>query len=254
MNNKIENIITFSLTGAAAYITTDIIHEVLGHSFITLILGHKITLLSSVYFRSNPGSLITDIAGPVCNLLSASLLLFILKRKNDLALLSRLLLFLIMSYNFFWFSGTLLQSGLSSSGDWTYTMQRYNLGIFGTILLITLSIIAFYLSIGFCREQIKEINFNFSIFPLRQFIRYSYIGATVSAAIAGLFFAPDRLLAAREGLYEMLASIPIIFIASKDKSIINDYKIKSRPAAFNVIVILLFILFCFTLGRGFMSY
>ena len=158
MNNKIENMFAFSLIGVAAYFTTDIIHEVLGHSFITLMLGHRITLLSSVYFRSIPGSIISSIAGPISNLLFGLLILFILGRKNNLSVISSLLLFLIMSYNFYWFSGTLLQASLSSSGDWTYSIQQYNIGIFGNILLIMLTVLAYYFSIKFCRAQVKEIN------------------------------------------------------------------------------------------------
>ena len=253
MNTKLENIITYSLIGVAAYILTDIIHEVLGHSFITLILGHHITLLSSVYFRSNPGSSIIDVTGPICNLLSGLLFLYILKRSKELSVLARLLTFLLMSYNFYWFSGTLLQSSLSVSGDWTYIIQQHNLGIFGTILLVMFGIITYYHSIKFCKKQINEINFIFPEFPLREFIYYSYVGATVSAIIAGLFFGPNRFIAAREGFYEMLASIPIVFIVSKNKINVNNYIIKSKPITFNIIVILLFIVFCFTLGRGFIS-
>ena len=58
-------------------------------------------------------------------------------------------------------------------------------------------------------------------------------------------------MAAREGLLEMIASMPIIFIGSKDKLRIEAYNIKSNLRIFNFIVTIIFILFCFTLGRGF---
>ena len=250
MNIKIKNLIDFSLIGIAAYLFTDIIHEIIGHGSLCLLSGQKISLLTSVYFISKPGSIITDLGGPISNLLFGIGIFYVFKVSKDLSWLSRLLLFLIMSYNLYWFSGTILQSSFSSSGDWTYSVKQLNIGVSGKILLIIAGIITYYFTIKLSKIEIIKIELLYSKFPLRQFIYYSYFAAAISAFLAGLFFTPDRLTAARLGLFEMIASIPIILIPAKKKRNVDLYKIKSNPISFNIIIIILFILFCMTLGRG----
>ena len=240
---KIKHITTFCLIGIAAYMATDFIHEVIGHSGTCLIIGQKIKLLTSVYFRSIPGSVLTDLGGPISNLLFGFVIFFILKQKKDFSISIWLLLSLTMLYNFYWFSGTILQSSFSKTGDWTYAINQLNIGIFGKLLLIIVGSISYYFSIRVNRVHFNKTNIIFSEFPLKQFIYYSYFSAAVSATIAGLFFAPDSMIAAYKGLLEMMASLPIIFIISKNKIKIVGYKIKSPHITFNYIIIILFILF-----------
>ena len=251
LNLKILNIITFCAIGIAAYMTTDIIHEVIGHSGTCLIIGQKIKLLTSVYFKSKPGNVLTDLGGPVSNLLFGFLIFYFLKYKKNISINFILLLTLAMLYNFYWFSGTILQSCFSKIGDFTYAIEKLKSGILGKSILLIGSVVSYYFIIMLNRTQFNKINLYFPEFPLRQFVYYSYIAAAVSAIIAGLFFSPDRIMAAHEGFLEMIASLPIIFISSKDKLKIEAYSFKSMSNIFNIVVIFLFILFCFTLGRGF---
>lgn len=96
MEAKTKEIITFSLIGIAAYIFADTIHEVIGHSLACLIIGQHITLLTSVYFRSTPGSVITDLGGPIANLIFGLLMFFVLKHRENMPILTMFLLLLLM--------------------------------------------------------------------------------------------------------------------------------------------------------------
>ena len=251
MIEKIKEIIPYSLIGVAAYMAADVIHEVIGHGGTCLIIGQKIKLLTSVYFRSQPGSIITDLGGPISNLFFGLLIFYFLRKKKNLSILPGLLLFLTMLYSFYWFSGTIIESSFSGSGDWTYLIKQLDLRGLGKIILIITGMAAYYFTIRVNYRQYNEIRLTYSEFPLKQFIYGSYIAAALAAVIAGLFFTPDRIMAAREGLLEMIASIPIIFIGAKDKLRIEAYNIKSNLNIFNFIVTILFIIFCFTLGQGF---
>lgn len=51
-----------------AYMLSAIIYEMIGHGGTCLAPGGHITLLSSVYFRSNPHFFQVDAAGPLANL------------------------------------------------------------------------------------------------------------------------------------------------------------------------------------------
>ncbi len=227
----------------------DILHEVVGHAGTCLMQGHKIKLLTSVYFRSSPGSIITDIGGPVSNLFSALLIYFILNRAKNLILLSRLLLLNLMSYNLFWFSGTVLQSSYNKTGDWSFAMTEINIGMFGNFILVVGGIAAYIFSIKLIKAQVINFTSYFPEFQLKQSIYYSYFAAAIAAIIAGLFFEANRGHAAFESLLEMIASLPILFIIIGNKATHSIYETKSRYI-FSIAVCLLFIVFCLTLGQG----
>ena len=250
MIDKTQNLIRFSLIGITAYIFADILHEVVGHGGVCIIQGHQIELLTSVYFRSSPGSLVTDIGGPMSNLIFALIIYLILNRTKSLTLITRLLLLNMMAYNLFWFSGTILQSSFSKTGDWTFAMTEINIGMFGKFILVVVSIMAYSFSIKLIKVQVTKFTLHFSEFQLKQSIYYSYFAAAISAIIAGLFFKANRGHAAFEALLEMVASLPILFIAIGNKVNLAIYESKSGYI-FNFLVCLLFIVFCLTLGQGY---
>jgi hypothetical protein len=239
----------FSLLGVAAYICADVLHEVVGHGGACLIAGHDIKLLTSVYFRSTPGSVITDLGGPLSNLFFGVLIFAVLARQEDLSAPVRFFLFLAMSYNFLWFSGTILQSGFSETGDWTYAVTELNIGMYKEPVLVIAGIAAYYVSMRLIRIHLIKIRSGAPAFPLRQGIWYSYCFAGIAAAVAGLCFQPGRAHAAFEGLLETAGLLPVMFIGFRQGAADEAYEIKSGPALFLGISIL-FGLFCLTLGRG----
>lgn len=186
----------------------------------------------------------------IANLLFAIFIYIVLKKKTKLSLTLRFFLLLTLSYNLFWFSGTILQSGFSNNGDWTYLVKESKLAAIETPVLIFAGITAYYFSMKIVRSHFAEFSRYFRNFPLKESIYYSYFATTIAAVIAGLFFAPGRIHAAIEGLLEMLGSIPILFIKFWNSPEAREFEQKSGNT-FNAIIVIIFILFCLTLGRGF---
>ena len=227
----------------------DILHEVIGHGGVCLFIGQQIDLMSSVYFRSSPGSYITDLGGPIVNLITGLLIFVLLNRWKDMNSIYRFLLIIAMAFNLFWFSGTILQSSFSERGDWTYFISQINLGTLGKPLLVVAGIAAYYFSIRLVSKQIQLFTSKFPEFPLKRAVHYSYIAAAIAAMIAGLFFTSDRINAAKEGLLEIVGSIPILFLKIENQQESTYFKTESNTT-FNLIICIIFILFCLTLGRG----
>lgn len=249
MTSKTQNIINSSFTGIAAYLFADIIHEVIGHAGACLLQAHQVELLTSVYFKSSPGSIITDVAGPVSNLLFGLLIYLILNQRKSLSLFTRFLLLNIMAYNLFWFSGTILQSGFSTTGDWTFAMAEISTSSFGKIILVTAGLIAYSVSIKLTKAAVTKFTSHFPSFDLKQSIYTAYFAAAIAATITGLFYSPGRLHAALEALLEMTASLPILFI--KNGNTVSGSTYQTKPnLIFNILVCILFIVFCLTLGQG----
>ena len=153
-----------------------------------------------------------------------------------------------MSYNFFWFSGTIISSGFSKTGDWLEALRR--LGINNTIPFTLISgIAAYYGSIKLVNFHLIKIRSEFPGFPIKLSLFYSFFSGAAAAVIAGSFFQPDRIHASYEGLLEMINSIPLIYLGLRETVKSKQYNSHENPA-FYVFVGLLFIIFCLTLGSG----
>src|ERR1700694_226132 len=66
-----------------AYATNDVIHELIGHGTVALLLGIKITSISSVGMQSLERSRILSAAGSIANILAGVIcFLWLQRRKN----------------------------------------------------------------------------------------------------------------------------------------------------------------------------
>lgn len=128
-----------AIVGILSYIVADTIHEVIGHGETCLFIGNKIELLTSVYFKSSPGSILVDIGGPVANLIFGLLTFYILTKTS----FTKLFLFQVTAYNLFWFAGTILHSSFNKTGDWTFAVKEIVSEPFGKIILITTGILSY---------------------------------------------------------------------------------------------------------------
>jgi len=241
---KIRWTLALCASGVLAYMLTDIIHEVFGHGGTCLLIGHRIDFISSVYFRSHPGSWLTDIGGPLANLLFGILIYTFFIKGRPRPVYKSLFWLMLMAYNFFWFSGTILESGFSKTGDWVYAIKELIPGTFGKPVLLVAGIIAYLISVRIVRGSIHKVGeLNAGAF------RYAYIAALVAATVAGAFYSPDRTHAAFEGSLEAIGLLPILFVGSGKKAN-PDHDVSRWAVKFSLIVFFLFAVFCFTLGRG----
>jgi hypothetical protein len=234
------------MTGILSYMIADIVHEVIGHGGTCLLIGNRINLLTSTYFKSSPGNSIVDIGGPIANLIFGALALILLKKTT----LPKLLLFQVAAYNLFWLSGTILNSAINKTGDWTFAMKEISSGSFDTFILFAtgllfytlfIRILNFYLVNTFNVDQHNSLS--------KQDIIYSFCFAALGAFTAGLFFKSDKIHTAFECLLEMAASLPILFLRLDAKTNLTNDKYVTKNF-FNFSVCILFIVFCFILGKG----
>ena len=246
MSDKNNKLLYLATVGILAYFVADIIHEVIGHAGTCLIIGNKIELLTSVYFKSTPGNILVDIGGPTANLIFGGLAFYILTRTS----FAKLFLFQVTAYNLFWFSGTILHSGISKTGDWTFAVKEIVREPYAKVLLIISGILFYSVILRILNSYLFYQNTRKQIEPLtKKNIFYSYIFASISAFVTGLFFQSDRLHSALEGLLEMAASLPILFLKFRDNSIDENYKFKLNYY-FGLTVLIFYLAFCLTLGKG----
>jgi hypothetical protein len=246
MTEKKYTLFTLAMTGVLSYMISDITHEVIGHGGTCLIIGNRINLLTNVYFKSSPGNFIVDIGGPIANLIFGGLAFILLKKTT----LPKLLLLQVTAYNLFWFSGTILHSAISKTGDWTFAIKEISSGFFEKCILIAASLLFYVLFIRILNSYLAG-TFNVSQRNAlrKQDIIYSFFFAALAAFTSGLFFKSDRMHSAFECLLEMAASLPVLFLRqSVTTNLTNDKYVNNN--FFNFSVCILFIAFCLTLGKG----
>jgi hypothetical protein len=246
MSDKNNKLLYLATVGILSYVVADIVHEVIGHGGICLVIGNKIELLTNVYFKSSPGNIIVDIGGPIANLIFGFLTLYILTNTS----FTKLFLFQVTAYNLFWFSGTILHSVISITGDWTFAVKEIIREPYAKILLMLSGILFYYIIIRVLNFNVSIKNKEQQIQPLtKENIFYSYIFASIAAFVVGLFFQSDRLHSAFEGLLEMAASLPILFLKFRANSIDENYKFKLNYYV-GLTVLIVYLAFCLTLGKG----
>ncbi|MFZ1700484.1 MAG: hypothetical protein WBO10_15685 [Pyrinomonadaceae bacterium] len=243
MSTDKEKLITWATIGVLAYIISDIVHEAIGHGGTAILFGNQITLLSSVYFRSEPRNIIDSIGGPIANLCFSIVAFFVLKKaKNIWAIL---FLIHVLTYNLFWFAGTIISSAVFKTGDWTFAIRSLNAGQSDRYILFIAGATIYYLAFRFLNARLRQIVGENAL--TRQDFVFPFLFASISAFVAGLFFSPARLSAGLEGVLEMTASVPILFLSL---NYVNE-DVKPKPnSVYSLSVGILYIAFCLTLGRG----
>ncbi len=250
LDNKRLHNLTLVFIGALAYVFADIIHEAIGHGVTCLILGNKITLLTSVYFRSEPHSFITDLFGPILNLIVGLTIWIVLKQSNFTNLYIKLLLILTMAFNCFWFSWMCIYSGITNTDDFALYIPTQTKLFFWRLFLILVGLSAYFLTFKLTlkRTELQSVSPTINV---RQLFLIPWLSAGAFAFIAVSFYRPLSI----DSYYEAFVFpmfLPTIFLARQlennnhtDKQYFYGHK---KQIIFFGLALL--ILFCLTIGQG----
>jgi uncharacterized membrane protein len=246
-----------------SYIIADIAHEAIGHGGACLIAGGKITLLTSVYFRSKTHSFITDAFGPLTNLAIGLLLWTLLRRANHFKAYTQLLLLHSMTFNLFWFSWLCFYAGITNKGDFAFDIRGDTELLAWRIFLVVIGILFYriflHLIVSVALIIFNSFKHNFSKQRLRQLFLIPYLSAGVSALIAVSFFSPHSSDTFIEAINFPMFFPMLLIPRYLRKSIenfhegINDldepFKTKQQMN-FIFYGVIIFTVFCCTMGRG----
>ena len=112
-----DNRLTVAAIAILAMCAATFAHEAAGHGTACLLLGGRITQLTSVYFDCSRHGIWLPAAGPLGNLVAAALSAIALRRLPLGKPGGRLLLAMILAFSLFWAAGYLLYSAVTGEGD-----------------------------------------------------------------------------------------------------------------------------------------
>jgi hypothetical protein len=230
---------------ALTFITACFFHEVLGHGGACLLGGGQITLLTSVYFHCDIGSVITDLGGPFANLLLGLAAYALLEWRNWSANLRQILV-LTIAFNFFWFAGCILESAVVDKSDFAYFLHTLNItpSWLGNLTLGIVGLLVYWFSMKIISKHAYQ----------RSSLVISYVVAGLVSCGAALFFMGSVVPALREAALESFGSAAGLLLIARKKSHDLPYSslyISSTNSygwlGAGILAIIIFVIF---LGRG----
>lgn len=215
-------LINVAAIAALAFIVACASHEVLGHGTACLAEGGQITLLTSVYFHCDNAGVITDLAGPLVNLLFG-LSAYILLENRAWSSNLRLLLVLTVAFNLFWLAGCMLVSAVASKSDFAYALRvlAVNPPGLGRAVLGTLGLLVYWFGM---RATSKHAAQGTSL-------ALSYAVAGVVSCGAALFFVGSVAPAVREAALESFGSAIGLLLLAGGKSRRSSHSSRSVSSA-----------------------
>jgi hypothetical protein len=224
-------------------------HEALGHGGACLLLGGRITLLTSVYFHCAVQSIFVSPAGPLGNLVAgiagwAAMQMLPISHPR-----AKLFALLVTAFSFYWAFAYLVSSLATGEGDYAISVRDF-LGSLNNVWRVSGIIIgaALYLlfsralcarAIGFLGERTTGI------------LRTAWLAATVATIAAAALYMPDRAHATKEaGLEIGVASIPLL-IPRRHATGAGEIPPITRSTGWIAAAIVVFAAFALTLGRGY---
>ena len=113
-----DSVLTLAAIGTLAYVSCDLLHELVGHGGACLATGGQPVTFSTVHFQCfggwQPG---VCAAGILANIIAGAALWLIARRSAKLSIRVRYFVWLAMAYNLFTGWGYVVSSSLGNSGD-----------------------------------------------------------------------------------------------------------------------------------------
>ncbi len=245
--------LTVAALGLLAVCVVTFDHEALGHGGACLLLGGRITLLTSSVFRCDVTSGWIDPAGPASNLLMGAIALAGLRLAPRQRTKLRLFLILVTAFSFFWEAGYVMRAMLKRDGD-LYFFARFMLG--DVTPWVRWAAAAAGLALYVVTAWITSAGLT-KLWPrapvARAVARTAWFSGAVGAAVAALAFAGHDWGDVRDAALEIGgASFPLLFLPLRGARIDEAPApaLIARSPAVIVLAVVVYGLFVATLGRG----
>lgn len=246
-----DDIPTVCAIAVIAVCITTFAHEALGHGSACLLLGGRITQLTSVHFQCSLRSSFIAPTGPAGNYFAGILALvaqWLIPRHRSRA---RFLALLVMAFSFFWEAGYLVESMMIGRGDYFFVGQdllgnpQWPWRILGVLAGIGLYLL-FARVLGICVRGFTTNPGRVSLL-----LGSAWLTAMISACLAAALYAPDRGGAFTEAAGEIGGAFPLLYPFNRIRATAHDAAPPIlRSYAWIGVATAVLAAFAATLGRG----
>ena len=181
-----DSALTIAAIGILAYISCDLLHEIIGHGGSCLVTAGHPSTFSTVHFQCFGGwQRFISSAGILSNILVGGALWLTLRRHMIISIHLRYFLWISLAYNLFSGWGYVLSSGLTNSGDLAATFHGQSPAWHWRLIAAVVGSLFYALSIWIVAGQLR-----FLIGPgyparLWKLILFAYFSSAIVACLAG---------------------------------------------------------------------
>ena len=187
--------LTLAATGTLAYVSCDLLHELIGHGGVCLATGGQPVTFSTVHFQClggwQPG---VCAAGIVLNIVAGAALWLIARRSASISIHVRYFAWLAMAYNLFTGWGYVVSSSLSNSGDLANAFRAAPPAWHWRAMAAPVGVLFYALSTWMAAARMRPLIGPGYPARLWRFILIPYFGSAVVACGAG---ALNQIMSAR---------------------------------------------------------
>jgi hypothetical protein len=190
-----DSALTLAAIGTLAYISCDLLHELIGHGGACLATGGQPATFSTVHFQClggwQPG---VCAAGIVLNIIAGGALWLIARRSANIAVQVRYFVWLAMAYNLFTGWGYVVSSSLGNSGDLANAFRAASPAWHWRAMAAPVGVLYYALSTWIAAAQMRPLIGPGYPARLWRLILIPYFGSAVVASAAG---ALNQIMGAR---------------------------------------------------------
>jgi hypothetical protein len=199
---------TVVAVGVFAATLAALAHETLGHGIGCIAVGGHITLLTSIWFRCQGATSLTDAGGGIASVLFGAFALAVPpNRISSPAAYLTLLMFGVTSL--FWFAGQLITHAAFNRDDWHFIALRMHWPWIWRPVMVLIGIAAYASVMRWTRVRLRD-----AAAPGPRAIWLAYLASAGSAALAGLMWPPEPVRSAVEGLLTLgVAPLGLLVVA-----------------------------------------
>jgi hypothetical protein len=240
--------ITVIAAGVLAATLAAVCHETLGHGLGCIVVGGRITLLTSIYFRCLGATALTDAAGPLGSFLAGMAAFAVLSLRSP-GRTTRLFLILFGAINLFWLFGQMVYCAALGKDDWAFVALQMGWSWVWRPIAAAIGVAGYALALRQSTAALAKTGA-----PTRPAIRLAYIAAVASAVIAGLMWRPEPVRSAIEGFLAVgLAPLGLLIAVTRTgraQAAIAVHLPITRSWWWIAVGVMVFGVFLFTQGLG----
>ena len=249
-----DDLPTLIAIGVLAAMAASMSHELVGHGLACLATGGQVRLVSTVFFRCDGASAVSDLGGPLGNLAWALLALTLTASRVVAHRTGRLFLLTTAAFSLFWFFGQLGVSLAGGRNDWIFAAADARWPSVWPVVAVVVAFAGYDLTRRGLTRAMRTLSAGEGAGADRRRFLSPWLAGTVAMMGAAMLFGEDRIGGLKDatlGFGVAGLGIPLACaLASRFGGTGQDIGGWGRRPAWIVAAGIGFIVFCLTMGLG----
>lgn len=250
-----DDLPTLCAIGVLAVLAALLSHELVGHGAGCLAAGGEVRLVSTIYFRCEGGDALTDVSGPLGNLVLGLAALVAIASQRVVLEEGRLFALIAAGVSLFWFCAQVGVAAVLGQDDWSYAAGQAGWSPMWRIGAVVVAIAGYDLTRRAMTRSMRTLSTGQGAAADRRRFLIPWGAGVVAAVGSASLFAESRLGGMGETALAVAAApvglVLAVVLASRfgATGAKPAGRIPRRPALI-VIAAVAFAIYCATVGPG----